>query len=421
MRRKSIGIALIDQAVLSLFNLGLNLLLIRLAAPAEFGRFIYAAAVVLVLTSLQNALVTTPLSILVPGRAPADQRTVLSVLGAFDVLLRIAAAVLAPLLCLMTDHAPDFLLAVAAVAYTTLGREMARSRLLAFEKTTECLRLDCAAVGLSLLFTGLLWRFTAPAIASLAGLAVGNLLAVALLVPREPSQRPAWTPRQTLIDYRRRFWNDTQWSLIGAGTTELQYRSYVFALELFRDAATLASVQAGRLLLGPLPLVVGAWGRVARPAMARRLAAGDHHGLLRITAQGLVYVIAVGCCYCLVLFVAWKWAESLFFHGRYPDVGRMTAAWGAYMITVIAHMVLSVPLQAAMKLKELALVTLATAALSCLLLLALHFNVPPIYAVFALTIGEVVALIWIVALVVKLSRSLNYAATVASAPSEVKP
>ena len=44
--RKSVAIALVDQAVLSLFNLGLNLAMIRFAAPQEFGRFILAAAAI---------------------------------------------------------------------------------------------------------------------------------------------------------------------------------------------------------------------------------------------------------------------------------------------------------------------------------------------------------------------------------------
>lgn len=410
MRRRSIGTALVDQAILSLFNLGLNLLLIRSAAPAEFGRFILASSVVLVLTSLQNALVTTPLSVLVPGRVKAEQDDVLALLRQFDQMLRILAAAVASLICLLTDHSAGYLLAVAAVTYTTLGREMLRSQVLAFEQTTLCLRIDCLAVGLSLLATGLLWNVATPAVASLGGLAFGNLVATIVLAPAERRtrlSRPSW---EIVVAYRRRFWGDTQWSLIGAGTTELQYRSYVFALELFRDAATLASVQAGRLLLGPLPLVVGAWGRVARPAMARQLAAGDPHAMLRTATQGLAYVLAVGSGYCAVLFIGWSWAERIFFQGRYPEAGAMTAAWGAYMMVVIAHMVLSVPLQAAMRMKELAHVTLATATMSCLLLIGLHFEMPAIYAVFALTAGEVVALIWIFALVVRLSRSPEYVA-----------
>lgn len=401
--RKAVGIALIDQAVLSLFNLGLNLVLIRLTAPAEFGRFIFAAAVVLVLTSLQNALVSTPLAIMIPGRASDEQREVVSTIVSFDVLFRLCAAIAAPIICLLTSHTWDFLAAAAAVTFTTLGRETARSVILAYERQMDCLRLDLTAILVSIAAITALWTVLSPAVASLTGIAIGNFAAT--LMYATASLRSHRTVAETISTYRVKCWGDTQWSLIGAGTTEIQYRSYVFGLEVFRDATALASVQAGRLLLGPLPLVVGAWGRVARPAMARHLASGDPGSMLRLTAQGLAYVMALGVVYCLVLYLCWPLAEAWVFRGKYQDVGFMTVAWGAYMLIVIGHMVLSVPLQAAMKLKELAQVTMITALLTCLLLAGLATSVPAIYAVLALTVAEVVALIWIAILVMRLANA----------------
>ena len=85
---RSVGIALIDQALLSLFNLGLNLVLISLAAPVEFGRFIFASAVVLLMTSLQNALVATPLAALIPGRTSEQQAATATTIISADVALR---------------------------------------------------------------------------------------------------------------------------------------------------------------------------------------------------------------------------------------------------------------------------------------------------------------------------------------------
>ena len=414
--RKSVGIALVDQAVLSLFNLGLNLAMIRYAAPTEFGRFIFAAAVILVLTSLQNALVATPLSVLIPGRRPAEQEATAAAVVSADVAFRVAAAILASLLCLITSHAADFLLAAALACFTTLGRETARSLALAHERTIECLRIDIAAIVVSIGATALLWRLAPPAVAALAGIAVGNLAATLTQVSTRISRRI--DPASALSAYRADYWQDTQWSLVGAGTTEVQYRSYVFAIELFRDTAALASVQAGRLLLGPLPLVVGAWGRVARPAMARHLASGDNAQVIRLTGQGLIYVMAVAAAYCGMLYALWPIAESQFFHGKYPQVGAMTLAWAGYMLVVIAHMVLSVPLQAAMRLKELAQVTMATATLSCLLLTGLLLDVPVVWAVLALAAAEVVALIWIALLVARLARS---PAPLASRPAATVP
>jgi hypothetical protein len=246
------------------------LMLIALAAPSEFGRYIYASAVLLVCTSLQNALVTTPLAVLVQGRAATEQARIVQGLLSFDVPFRIACAVVAPLSCMLTDDSPDFLLAVGLCVFSALGRETWRTMALAFENPAECLRIDGIAVLVSVVATAGLWWVLAPAVACIAGLAIGNFAGAMLArqsgQPRQLARRPMLP---AIIHYRAQFWGDTQWSLMGAGTTELQYRSYVFTLEFFRETAVLAAVQAGRLLLGPLTLVVGAWSKVARPAMAR--------------------------------------------------------------------------------------------------------------------------------------------------------
>jgi O-antigen/teichoic acid export membrane protein len=341
--RKSVGIALVDQAVLSLLNLGLNIALIALAAPSEFGRYIYASAVLLVCTSLQNALVTTPLAVLVPGRAADEQARVVQGLLSFDVPFRIACALAAPLLCTLIDHSPDYLAMVAVCVFSGLGRETWRTLALAFEDPAECLRIDAIAVAVSCAATAQLWLVLQPAVACIAGVAIGNLAGAALA--RKARSQKRLPMLEAVTRYRAQFWGDTQWSLIGAGTTEVQYRSYVFALELFRETAVLAAVQAGRLLLGPLMLVVGAWSRVARPAMARKLAENDPQGMMRITASGMAYVLSVAAIYCIALYLAWPLAERWIFKGRYADVGLTTMAWAGYMMVVIAHMVLSVPLQ----------------------------------------------------------------------------
>jgi hypothetical protein len=328
----------------------------------------------------------------------------------FDVPFRIACALAAPLLCTLIDHSPDYLAMVAVCVFSGLGRETWRTLALAFEDPAECLRIDAIAVAVSCAATAQLWLVLQPAVACIAGVAIGNLAGAALA--RKARSQKRLPMLEAVTRYRAQFWGDTQWSLIGAGTTEVQYRSYVFALELFRETAVLAAVQAGRLLLGPLMLVVGAWSRVARPAMARKLAENDPQGMMRITASGMAYVLSVAAIYCIALYLAWPLAERWIFKGRYADVGLTTMAWAGYMMVVIAHMVLSVPLQAAMQLKALAKVTMVTACLTGLLLLTLALPVPPVFAVVVMTIGEVVALVWMLLLVLRLAH------TRAAGPSE---
>lgn len=397
--RKAVAISVADQALISLFNLGLNAGLIAFADPAEFGHYVYAATVILIATSLQNAVVGTPIAVIYPASAEAEKVATCQTLLAVDLVFRAAMALLAVPLNWLTDHEWLFVAAASAALFASLARETQRNLAVAERRTTDMIRVDAAAIALSIAATLLLWPWLRPSIAALAGLAAGNALAVVLAAR---GVRLATIGLSTLAERYRPIWQRTRWSLVGAATTEVQFRSYVFMLEIFRSARDIANVQAGRLLLGPLPLLVGAWGRVARPELARRWAAGDRRGMISLTLKGLAGILGAGLAFCAVLYLAWPLIERLVFKGRYPDIGMMTAAWAVYTLLVIAHMVLSAPLVAALRLKALAQVTMVTAVISVVLLAGLMLPVPPIYAVAAAIVGEAVALLWIIVLVRRL-------------------
>ena len=58
----------VEQALWSVMNVGVGLLLIRLAAPAQYGAFVFWSNAAFVLSSFQNALTVTHLLVLPPGR-----------------------------------------------------------------------------------------------------------------------------------------------------------------------------------------------------------------------------------------------------------------------------------------------------------------------------------------------------------------
>lgn len=397
--RKPVVISVFDQAVLSLFNLGINLALIKFAVPAEFGRFVFALTLILVATSLQNALVATPISVMLPGRRESERRNGLRTLVSFDLILRCVCTVVAGILCLLTDWSPAFLAAVLGAVFATLARETARNIYVASNRVGYCLALDVVAVvgaGLSVL---LVWGMLAPATACLLGLAAGNSLALATvargLIP------PRLRPSVVAARYRK-FWSKTKWSLVGAATTELQDRNYVFAVEYFRSTATLGAVQAGRLLLGPLMLFVQSWARVARPAMARALARGERSAALATFSQGLLIATFVGASYCAALWLAWPWLEDMIYDGKYPDIALTTVAWAIFTLAKIMDEVLSSLLLAANELRNLAMVSVGTALVTCALLFVLAFDVPAVWAVYVLVAGQGAALVWLTVLVVRL-------------------
>ncbi len=409
----SVSLALLDQAILSAFNLGLNLALIALTGPEEFGRFILASTLILIAASLQNALVAAPISVLLPGRAGEDQQSLLTIVGSFDRLLRLAASIAAAAICALSDSSPLFLCAVAAATFATLSRETVRVIRFAHERAMSVLLLDAGMVACAVLVSALLWKFLPPTTALLAGTAVGNAVALVLLAPRELPHRLGL--RETFVLYRPYF-VDTRWSLAGVTTTELQRRFYVFALEFFRSTVVLASVQAGRLLLGPMALAAAALGRVARPAIARAFAEGRSDKAKQLLWGCQSFVVAIMMVYFGALYFAWPLLESWIFKGRYVDIEQMTLAWSVHAFISVSEASLAMFLQAAYRLKELAYITMIAASVSSLLLLGLTLDVAPIYAVVAVIVGEVIVLVLTIRLVWRVLARLTPDVSAATGP-----
>ena len=75
--QRDIALAMVDQAILSAFNFALQIALIKLWSPDQFGVFALLVNSLLILSNFQNGLFTTQYSILVPQAREASKRRLL--------------------------------------------------------------------------------------------------------------------------------------------------------------------------------------------------------------------------------------------------------------------------------------------------------------------------------------------------------
>lgn len=394
--RRAIALSVVDQAVLSAFNLGLSLLLIARLSPSEFGAYSYVLAVLLILSSVRNALVAMPIGVSLPGRSPQAQDESLSILLKVDHAVRIALLpVAASLLCAVSTD-PLYLLPALGLCFLWLWRETQRDLAFTLRMAERALTLDAISVGASILAILLLWGLLPPVSAVLAGMAAGNALGIAFAGHR----RALRSFGGAFAGYRR-FWHDARWSLYGAVTTEAHYRGYVFAIQALRGADTLGAVQAGRALMGPLPLLASAWSRAARPEMTSALVENRIAEARRTLILGTAGVLLLSMLYLFGLHLAWPLIEARLFQGRYPEIGMLTFAWSLTTLVGTSHICLGAYLQAAGQFRPLAFASLAAALASGSALLVLATTLPAVYAVGAVAFGEIVALVWILALIAR--------------------
>ena len=366
--KRDVVLSILDQAVVSAFSLAINLAFIAFATPEEFGRFVLVLAGGFFAVSAQNALIVMPLNYLLPGRAAAEATMQLSMLTSANLALIGLAAPLGTVLGLLVEADVVLYIAILAFFATALIREYARNCLIVEGSIARALRLDSVAIAFSAMAVPAGWLFMPPEAAGLFGIAFGNAAAVLLVRTDLHFELKRFTAH--LIAYLD-VWRDTRWALQGALQNEVEARSYVFIVEHWRNAAAVGTLQAGRVAISPLQLVISAWRRVARPKIVAALHLGRGENVSRVLWSGALLVAVLTLVYGLFLFFTWPLLQSYVFRHRYDHMETIVSLWWIYAGIVGLAAVPATLLEARRQFRLLAAVGFAVASLILGLLFSL--------------------------------------------------
>lgn len=392
----------IEQGLSSLLNLGLNLLLIRLIAPEQYGAFALWAAVGFILSGLQNALALIHLMV-EPGDGFSEPRLSLERLmhrinGLF--LTVCAAGTLIAALIMQAGGsavgAPAAALFVPAFLAQQYVRGLAFSRgdpAGAAVQTGAVLALSAA-----LLIAGEM--LAAPMSANLIlGLMAASYGVVGVIAFARATRGQDTLPWRQLGGYMA-YAKQSGWVLLGVSTTELLARFYVFAVTAAHGPAALAALAATQLLLRPVPLLAASWSMVARADLVRRREAGDWRGFGGLIIITLIGGAAIAVIWTGLVHLAWRPLAQLVFNGKYADVGWMVLLWGVSALINFCQIAISIGLQVLKAFKPLAIANAAAAAVAvCAILIAMRIY-GPAGAIVGMVIGQSIELVVMAALLI---------------------
>lgn len=324
-------LSIIDQALISAFNLLLNLAFIAWSTPDEFGRFVVILSGAFFANSAQNALILMPLNYLLPGRPEAEANSSLSMLTSANLALTGLVLVVSLGLGALVDANAVLYLCILAHFSVMMLREYARNIMVVRGRVDKTLLNDVIYVVASAGSGALFWTLGEAVPAALGGMAAGGL--ASLLGGRVSTVFAPGHFRAHLREYRT-VWKETRWALQGALQHEAEVRSYVFLVEHWRNAATLGMLQAGRVALSPLMLISNGWRRVARPRIVEDLILGHHQPIRKQLWFGAVVITAASVLYGLVLAAAWPLLETFVFKNRYGDMQAVVLCWWLYSCIV---------------------------------------------------------------------------------------
>jgi len=398
--KRHLVLSVADQAIVSAFNFALNLFLVRVAAPEEFGVFALVSAASLFAAMVQNAVVNTPLSVHLPIAADAAGKArLLRVFSAANLLLTICLLLVGSVALGIWLGSGQMLTAFSACAYlvTQFVREYYRALLTVDGKLARLLRADAACVVLSITaLGGLQWlgdhRWPIVSTVFLVVGAAGALtIAPAALGSgkRSPLRGLAADMARVFAEQR----HEIRWSLLGVITTEVQNRGYLYIAAAVFGPATVAQLQAGRILFGPLNLLTNAWARVARPQFAALIGRGDGAGFHHTLTRAFWAFAAFNVAFLGALWFAWPLLSPLVFADKYADLGALVAAWGAANLVSQSRACLGIGAQAMRRFRELSMATIAGAAASVVLVGVACALARPGWLVAPVIAGECLAML----------------------------
>lgn len=386
-RHGRFALAIADQALLSVFNFGSALWLLRLLEPATFGLFTIVMALSHASVAVQEALTSTPLGVRYAATTPAHRRHLLRVLGAATALYALSTTV--PVAGVIFALARDPGTAAAAALFVSgfVARSYVRSVFYAMQRERAAMALDAPFLLLSMVVLFAIQVDGERRLdVILLALSLANILplAVTALVDRRPFARPS------LAAWRRYrfYWPEVRWSLIGVGAVLTQRQSHTAIVPTLMSPAAYATLAAADTIWGPARLAVMAIGMVLRPEMGRLAAQGDRQRLSRlVTGIQLILTVLMGVLG-IAMVLAWPLIERVVFAGKYPDIAIPMALSGAITAAQVARACPSVALQALHRFRDLGRMTLISAGVSFFATLAAALAFGWIWALAGVLLGE---------------------------------
>lgn len=393
--RQPASVSIMDQVVTSAASLLFSIFIINTSSFEVFGQFSLATAMWLSCLSLLNATINTPMSVLVNG-SNGDGRIEQSIYDSSALYISLfLSAIFAIILHYSIESNNNLLILVSFLFYfTNFTREYLRYHSFSMLKSQISFYMNLAYVIVISSCACLIYFYVSDetTYVYLASISFGNIASI--LVYFIALRRPI-----VLLPFRKTFkgyqpvWEYSMWSLVGVVVTELQSRSYVYLVSAFFGSTALGIVQAGRLLFQPLPLLVSAWGRVARVQFAKWNDLGLRKRILPSLIRWTVILCAMLLGIVILLAVLWPLLRQIFFPGDVPAAEAVVVSWAIVSTLMTLRGIASIALQSLHKFKEISLIMSVSAvsslgAIAAILAAGLTYQ----FSIGTLAVGEIAAL-----------------------------
>ncbi|MFT5895985.1 MAG: O-antigen/teichoic acid export membrane protein, partial [bacterium] len=309
------------QGLVSGFHFALNLLLLRLVTPFDYGIFAFAFVLAMFASAINNALISTPLTVYTPvikdPSKRADQEAMFSTLNIMLFVLLVFGGMI------YSDGASldsNISLAVTAFVAVYSARHYSRSAGYARMRPLITATGDSVyvAAGLLIVLTLLLTQDTPGITSILYALATANLAAMIVERTLLHGNSRKWLSFGRLNSYGA-VWLQSRWALIGSLTTLFLAQAHSVIITSTYGPNAYAPLAAGFVLFGPVRVALLTWQNMVKPELAVALSESREDAVrAQIKTTTLLMtgaVLAMG----IFLWLAWPLIHKFLYAEQYAD------------------------------------------------------------------------------------------------------
>jgi|GEM_PF-2819887 len=396
------AVVALDQIALSLFNLGLNLVLVRVLSATEFGIVSLWMAVALLAVGVQNALVSGPLSVYLPAaRDEAAARRLEAALATVNLLAIVASAAAIGLVNMVADAEwapPGAAAAVAIPLFVAAGMYREYYRSVAFSRHDMAMLAWTDAPYLAVtslcLIAMLVWpQYLAGLVSAFLAMSIGGAASQLCLRSRRGFRFPRLFTPGCLRAYRG-IVGEVSWSLIGVFANHVETRSYTYIATSLVGLAALAAINVVGVLFRPVTVLMGAWSRSAQPQFSALLARGEIAAFDRMLGRALAAATIGSIAWFALLAVLWEPVQRFLLAGKYPEAGLLLLPWAVASGVSLLRYVTGVALQSGREFKFLAYAQIVCGVISAVATVGMILWQGYTATMWGIAIGNGACLVW---------------------------
>ncbi|MFK7861274.1 MAG: lipopolysaccharide biosynthesis protein [Granulosicoccus sp.] len=359
------------QAMVSGFHFALNLLLLRLVTPYEYGVFAFAFVMAMFASAVNNALVSTPLTVYTPIIEDECERQQQEAMFSTLNLLLFALLIFAGTAYAISSDLPSSIgIGVTVFIAVYSARHYSRSTGYARMRPLITASGDGTYVLSGIMLVAVIFLTTEKLSTGhvLMALAGANLFAMLVERLRLHGFRKRWLILSRVSSYSH-VWEQSRWALIGSLTTLFLAQAHSVIITSTNGPNAYAPLAAGFVLFGPVRVALLTWQNMVKPELAVDLSKSRQVAVrqqIRTTSLAMVSAVAA---LALCLWLGWPWIHEFLYAEQYSDqpMALIVGLWSIITLFAASYNAPSAALQAMRDFRVLAMASIYGAMISGIL------------------------------------------------------